>query len=171
MMHHLRQMSNGFKFLTRLSSVQISLDYYEFINQFRGIRNFMWNLGFLLCVLGNLGNFVHTNFCVIYNAVGSYKRIGYIAQGSGSSLIMPVVDIQLKTLNPLLLPANLPWYDFYSLYGFLFWTPLSKTEAIDLAKDVFASEMERDIYTGNRIELWIVNTAGTRTESVELRND
>ncbi|MCL7029197.1 hypothetical protein MKW94_007748 [Papaver nudicaule] len=38
-------------------------------------------------------------------------------------------------------------------------------------KDVFASATERDIYPGDRVEIVIVNAAGTRTESVELRKD
>jgi 20S proteasome subunit beta 6 len=41
-----------------------------------------------------------------YDAVGSYERVGYSAQGSGSTLIMPVLDNQLKSPSPLLLPAR-----------------------------------------------------------------
>ncbi|XP_020396617.1 proteasome subunit beta type-1 isoform X5 [Zea mays] len=74
--------------------------------------------------------------CVFtYDAVGSYERTGYSAQGTGSTLIMPVLDNQLKSPSPLLLPAR----DAV--------TPLSESEAIDLVKDVFASATERDIYT------------------------
>lgn len=41
-----------------------------------------------------------------YDAVGSYERVGYSAQGSGSTLIMPFLDNQLKSPSPLLLPAQ-----------------------------------------------------------------
>lgn len=41
-----------------------------------------------------------------YDAVGSYERTGYSAQGSGSTLIMPVLDNQLKSPSPLLVPAR-----------------------------------------------------------------
>nr|CAB3483591.1 unnamed protein product [Digitaria exilis] len=41
-----------------------------------------------------------------YDAVGSYERTGYSAQGTGSTLMMPVLDNQLKYPSPLLLPAR-----------------------------------------------------------------
>jgi 20S proteasome subunit beta 6 len=45
--------------------------------------------------------------CVFtYDAVGSYERVGYSSQGSGSTLIMPFLDNQLKSPSPLLLPAQ-----------------------------------------------------------------
>lgn len=45
--------------------------------------------------------------CVFtYDAVGSYERVGYSAQGSGSTLITPFLDNQLKSPSPLLLPAQ-----------------------------------------------------------------
>ncbi|ERN18378.1 hypothetical protein AMTRI_Chr10g4880 [Amborella trichopoda] len=98
--------------------------------------------------------------CVFtYDAVGSYERVGYSAQGSGATLITPVLDNQLKTPSPLLLPAK----DAI--------TPLSETEAVDMVKDVFASAAERDIYTGDRVEIVVVNSEGIRREYVELRKD
>ncbi|KAF6138248.1 hypothetical protein GIB67_019418 [Kingdonia uniflora] len=98
--------------------------------------------------------------CVFtYDAVGSYERVGYSSQGSGSTLIIPVLDNQLKSPSPLLLPAK----DAV--------TPLLEAEAVDLVKDVFASAAERDIYTGDRVEIVIVNKSGIRREYVELRKD
>ena len=45
--------------------------------------------------------------CVFtYDAVGSYERVGYGAQGIGGMLVMPVLDNQLKSPSPLLLPAQ-----------------------------------------------------------------
>eukprot|EP01018_Ginkgo_biloba_P033514 Gb_25087 [translate_table: standard] len=45
--------------------------------------------------------------CVFtYDAVGSYERVGYGSQGSGGTLMMPVLDNQLKSPSPLLLPAK-----------------------------------------------------------------
>ncbi|KAF5744320.1 hypothetical protein HS088_TW08G00921 [Tripterygium wilfordii] len=85
-------------------------------------------------VLGGLDN--EGKGCVFtYDAVGSYERVGYSSQGSGSTLIMPFLDNQLKSPSPLLLPAQ----DAV--------TPLSEAEAVDLVKTVFASATERDIYT------------------------
>ncbi|XP_028115958.1 proteasome subunit beta type-1-like isoform X5 [Camellia sinensis] len=45
--------------------------------------------------------------CVFtYDVVGSHERVGYSSQGSGSTLIMPFVDNQLKSPSPLLSPAQ-----------------------------------------------------------------
>lgn len=41
-----------------------------------------------------------------YDAVGSYERAGYSSQGTGMQLIMPVLDNQLKSASPLILPAQ-----------------------------------------------------------------
>ncbi|CAD6264818.1 unnamed protein product [Miscanthus lutarioriparius] len=98
--------------------------------------------------------------CVFtYDAVGSYERTGYSAQGTGSALMMPVLDNQLKSPSPLLLPAR----DAV--------TPLSESDAVDLVKDVFASATERDIYTGDRLEIVVINSSGTCRECIELRKD
>ncbi|PUZ52353.1 hypothetical protein GQ55_6G263200 [Panicum hallii var. hallii] len=98
--------------------------------------------------------------CVFtYDAVGSYERTGYSAQGTGAALMMPVLDNQLKSPSPLLLPAR----DAV--------TPLSESEAVDLVKDVFASATERDIYTGDRLEIVVINSSGTHREYIELRKD
>ncbi|ONM22766.1 Proteasome subunit beta type [Zea mays] len=52
--------------------------------------------------------------CVFtYDAVGSYERTGYSAQGTGSTLIMPVLDNQLKSPSPLLLPVRVNPGHFY----------------------------------------------------------
>lgn len=98
--------------------------------------------------------------CVFtYDAVGSYERTGYSAQGTGSALMMPVLDNQLKSPSPLLLPAR----DAV--------TPLSESDAIDLVKDVFASATERDIYTGDKLEIVVINSSGAHRECIELRKD
>ncbi|KAG6483934.1 proteasome subunit beta type-1 [Zingiber officinale] len=98
--------------------------------------------------------------CVFtYDAVGSYERVGYSAQGTGAGLIIPVLDNQLKSPSPLLLPAK----DAV--------TPLSEAEAVDLVKDVFASATERDIYTGDKVEIVVINASGIRQELMELRKD
>jgi 20S proteasome subunit beta 6 len=50
-------------------------------------------------------------------------------------------------------------------------TPLSESEAVDLVKDCFATAGERDIYTGDRVEIWIINKDGLRKEYVDLKLD
>lgn len=53
--------------------------------------------------------------CVFtYDAVGSYERVGYSAQGSGATLITPFLDNQLKSPSPLLLPSKVWfWNNFF----------------------------------------------------------
>ncbi|PON48371.1 Proteasome B-type subunit [Parasponia andersonii] len=98
--------------------------------------------------------------CVFtYDAVGSYEKVGYSAQGSGSTLIMPVLDKRLQSPSPLLLPSQ----DAV--------TPLSEEEAIDLVKTVFVAATERDIHTGDSVEIVVLNADGIRREHVELRKD
>jgi len=72
---------------------------------------------------------------------------------------MPFLDNQLKSPSPLLLPA----LDAV--------TPLSESEAVDLVKTVFASATERDIYTGDKLEIVVLNAGGIHCEYMELRKD
>ena len=68
-----------------------------------------FSFNFYLFALNSHSIFFHCSGkgCVFtYDAVGSYERVGYSAQGSGSTLIMPVLDNQLKSPSPLLLPAR-----------------------------------------------------------------
>ncbi|KAL8500241.1 hypothetical protein ACS0TY_020009 [Phlomoides rotata] len=110
--------------------------------------------------------------CVFtYDAVGSYERVGYSAQGSGSTLITPFLDNQLKTPSPLLLPAK----DSV--------TPLSELEAIDLLKtsqgnvqmlNVNLSPIPVNlmfVLHGDKLEIVILNSTGTRREYMDLRLD
>ncbi|XP_057520939.1 proteasome subunit beta type-1 [Amaranthus tricolor] len=109
-------------------------------------------------VLGGLDN--EGKGCVFtYDAVGSYEKVGYSAQGSGQKLIIPFLDNQLKSPSPLLLPVQ----DAV--------TPLSETEAIDLVKTAFASAAERDIMTGDKLEIVVINKAGLHRNYMELRKD
>ncbi|GAY41998.1 hypothetical protein CUMW_063570 [Citrus unshiu] len=94
-------------------------------------------------VLGGLDN--EGKGCVYtYDAVGSYERVGYSSQGSGSTLIMPFLDNQLKSPSPLLLPAQ----DAV--------TPLSEAEAVDL---------------GDKLEIVVLSKGGIHREYMELRKD
>ena len=94
-----------------------------------------------------------------YDAIGSYERTGYSCQGSGQALIMPVLDNQLKAVSPLLHPPRSSA------------TPLTEAEAIDLVKDCFASAGERDIFTGDSVDICVINAAGIRHETLQLKLD
>lgn len=94
-----------------------------------------------------------------YDAIGSYERTGYSCQGSGQALIMPILDNQLKAISPLVMPLTSGA------------TPLSEEEAIDLVKDCFATAGERDIYTGDTVEIFVVNATGVHLYTQALKLD
>ena len=81
-----------------------------------------------------------------YDAVGSFKRDDYGAMGSGQNFIMPILDNIVAHKN-----RNDPK------------TPLKLDEAINIVKDVFVTATERDIYTGDSVEIKIITKDGTRT--------
>ncbi|WIA18407.1 hypothetical protein OEZ86_001990 [Tetradesmus obliquus] len=94
-----------------------------------------------------------------YDAIGSYERTGYSCQGSGKDLMQPVLDNQLKAASPLLVPARNST------------TTLPLEQAIDLVKDAFVSAGERDIYTGDYVEVLIITKDGIRREELQLKLD
>ncbi|PSC76193.1 Proteasome subunit beta type-1 [Micractinium conductrix] len=94
-----------------------------------------------------------------YDAIGSYERVGYGCQGSGKELIQPVLDNQLKAASPLVLPAQ-QWL-----------SSLPLEQAVDLVKGAFVSAGERDIYTGDDVEILILTKDGIRTDKLELKRD
>lgn len=49
--------------------------------------------------------------------------------------------------------------------------PVTKEKAVALVKDVFISAAERDIYTGDSIQLHVITKSGVETESFQLRKD
>ncbi len=48
---------------------------------------------------------------------------------------------------------------------------LSQEKAISLAKDVFISAAERDIYTGDAVLINVITKDGVKTERFPLRRD
>lgn len=94
-----------------------------------------------------------------YDAIGSYEGTGYACQGSGKELVQPVLDNQLKAGNPLVLPPRNTV------------TALPLEQAVDLVKDAFVSAGERDIYTGDTVEILIITKDGVARDSVELKRD
>lgn len=95
-----------------------------------------------------------------YDAVGSHERVGFSCQGSGKDLIQPVLDNQLKSISPLALPAG-PWKT----------TPLPQEEAVDLVKAAFVAAGERDIYTGDSVQIFVLTKEGLSEEVLELKKD
>lgn len=100
----------------------------------------------ILCGKDDDGKFT----CYGYDAVGSYESFPYGAQGSGSKLITPVLDrvIGEKSDN------------------------LTEESAKKLVLETMNGTSCRDIYTGDKVELFILREGGEMiTEEYPLRND
>ncbi|KJE89433.1 hypothetical protein CAOG_08453 [Capsaspora owczarzaki ATCC 30864] len=91
-----------------------------------------------------------------YDPVGSYERESYRAAGTASALLQPLLDNQLGYKN---LAPNVPR------------PPLTVARAVAIVKDVFAAATERDIYTGDSVDIQVITSEGVATERYELRKD
>ncbi|CAI8048873.1 Proteasome subunit beta type-1-A [Geodia barretti] len=49
--------------------------------------------------------------------------------------------------------------------------PLSQDKAVALVQDVFSAAAERDIYTGDGLEICVITAAGVDMKRVPLRRD
>jgi 20S proteasome subunit beta 6 len=91
-----------------------------------------------------------------YDAVGSYERVAYAAQGSGQKLIIPLLDniVGGKNRADRTPPAE-----------------LAVDEAVALAIEAFVTAGERDMYTGDAVEIFVITAAGTRKQIFALKKD
>mmetsp|Transcript_328 Transcript_328/g.315 ORF Transcript_328/g.315 Transcript_328/m.315 type:complete len:246 (+) Transcript_328:41-778(+) len=89
-----------------------------------------------------------------YDAVGSYQRDKYGAMGTGQTFIIPLLDNLVGHKNRCD-PE----------------TPLTLDEAISIVKEVFVTATERDIYTGDSVEIKVIKKEGISTEIFQLKKD
>lgn len=89
-----------------------------------------------------------------YDAVGSFERTPYVCTGSGSALVTSLLDNQVAFKTQ---PSNK--------------RELSLEEVVDIVKDALSCAGERDIYTGDKADVWIVTKAGIRKEELRLKLD
>merc|ERR1719359_1687569 len=75
-----------------------------------------------------------------YDAIGSFERVPYTTSGSGSSLVMSVLDCKIQKGNQTM-GGEAPNFQ----------------ETIDLCKDVMSSVGERDIFTGDFAEVFVID--------------
>ena len=94
-----------------------------------------------------------------YDAIGSHERVPFTVQGSGKDLVQPILDGLLDAPNILQLPPRVPV------------TGTSYEDAMRLIKSCFASATERDIYTGDAVEIFSMTSAGFAKEVMPLRKD
>lgn len=91
-----------------------------------------------------------------FDPVGSFEREQYRAGGSAASLIQPLLDSQIGKKNRTD-ADSIPEYTL--------------EEAVQITKDAFTSAAERDIYTGDFVEIWKISSAGLEIELFPLRRD
>ena len=91
-----------------------------------------------------------------FDPVGSFEREKYRAGGSAASLIQPLLDSQIGKKNRTD-ADSIPEYTL--------------EEAVQITKDAFTSAAERDIYTGDYVEIWKITALGMETELFPLRRD
>lgn len=89
-----------------------------------------------------------------YDAIGSFERVPYTTSGSGSSLVMSVLDCQLGKLNQTIATE-----------------PNTREQNVELCKDVLSSVGERDIYTGDYGEIFIIDAGGVSKMTYDLKQD
>lgn len=90
-----------------------------------------------------------------YDAIGSYERTSAGSMGTGQTLIQPLLDNQFAFRQHALKPT----------------TEMSRENALSLVKDAFASATDRDIYTGDSVEIAVIDKDGVRIETMPLRRD
>jgi 20S proteasome subunit beta 6 len=90
-----------------------------------------------------------------FDPVGSYESHQCRAGGSAASLIQPFLDNQVSKKN---------------LAGVKY-TPPTKDQALKLVRDAFTSATERDIHTGDYLEVFCVDKDGVKVDKFDLKKD
>ena len=80
--------------------------------------------------------------------------MGYAAQGAGQKLIIPLLDDIVGGRNRADALA-----------------PLDVAGAVEIAKEAFVTAGERDIYTGDAVEIFVITAAGVKAERFDLKKD
>lgn len=91
-----------------------------------------------------------------YDAIGSYDSGIALAQGSGAHMILPLLDAET-------IGYNNPDHDKKP--------PLTEEGAVNLIERAFKAAAERDIYTGDKLEIIVLNKEGSKTVWRQLRKD
>lgn len=89
-----------------------------------------------------------------YDAIGSFERTPVTASGSGQSFLIPLLDNVIKHQNRC---------DEYK--------PLVAEEVVEIVKDAFVTAGERDIYTGDMLEIMVIRKSGITKVEFPLKAD
>ncbi|KAI9266148.1 nucleophile aminohydrolase [Helicostylum pulchrum] len=91
------------------------------------------------CILGGV-DAAGKGAVYCYDAIGSFERESFRASGSASALIQPFLDNQVGKKNM----ANRSFEN------------MELEEVLKIVKDAFTSATERDIYTGDNLQIFII---------------
>jgi len=97
-----------------------------------------------------------------YDAISSYDTMQYGAQGSGIELVIPVLDNQMTGQSQLIPTLVRPGENGLPQYH---------GDPRELVKDAMTSCAERDIYTGDSVELFDISAQGIARSAIALRFD
>lgn len=89
-----------------------------------------------------------------YDAIGSYDALTYGVQGSGNEMGAPLLDNQFIGHNHLVKKVA-----------------QDKQNCLDAGRDILHSIAERDIFTGDNLELVTVDASGVTFKKEPLRRD
>ena len=89
-----------------------------------------------------------------YDAVGNFEAVKWTANGSGQQLMMPLLDNQVGKHSQLK-----PGPD------------MTAEQMIALIKEAFTCAGERDIYTGDQVEIHLITKEGIKKEIFSLKDD
>uniref|UniRef100_A0A1A9X0X2 Proteasome subunit beta n=1 Tax=Glossina brevipalpis TaxID=37001 RepID=A0A1A9X0X2_9MUSC len=93
-----------------------------------------------------------------YDPIGHFEKSNCRAGGSAGTLLQPVLDNQIELKN--IKPDNV---DFPK--------DLTIERAIAIASDAFISATERDIYTGDSVQINIITKNNIEVKELQLRKD
>jgi len=94
-----------------------------------------------------------------YDPVGHVEKHTYRAGGTSVALLQPLLDNQVGKMNM----SNEEAGDQAG--------QVSLKEAVDLVHDLFVSAAEREIHTGDQIDIKIISQKGIEERRVQLRKD
>lgn len=89
-----------------------------------------------------------------YDAIGSFERTPFSASGTGQTLLIPLLDNLVTYKNRLDEKRE-----------------LTVEETVELVKEVFVSAGERDIYTGDCVEICAITKDGVNKQTFSLKKD
>ncbi|KAG0309049.1 Proteasome subunit beta type-1 [Dissophora globulifera] len=105
------------------------------------------------CILGGLDE-EGKGAVYTYDPVGSYERETCRCAGSASALIQPFLDNQINFKNQETQKHT-----------------QSLEKVLRITKDSFTSATERDIYTGDYLEIFVITSKGVEVQKMDLKKD